>query len=296
MCTSKGCDRASIHGSGRCPRHLFHSLLSDRQENTAADLRLLRQEYDSATKKIWNFPPSYNTIYYRMEEIQQAKRPGPDLVILDTEFSPTSKQLWEISIIERVSGKTLINTTVAHANGLDHRRTGEFPFITWLSRSKATAVYSSSRLSDITHFNVHEIASKLQQAGITPNTIFLVWHVSKADLSMTRQLLESAGYFDILPSNENCIPFIHLVRPNLSGGSARLSRFPLALDVLFPIMYPQHSLIGLNHQALVDCQQTRLVCMAFDELCRPIEERRKGWQHDEIERPGQKSRLLQTSM
>jgi hypothetical protein len=161
--------------------------------------------------------------------------------------------------------------------------------MTWLSRSKAAAVYSSSRPSGITRFNVHEIASKLRRAGITPDTIFLVWHVSKADLSMLRHLLESAGYFHILPSNENCMPFIHLVRANLVEGSSRLTRIPLALEVLFPIVSPRHSLIGLNHQALVDCQQTRLVCIAFDELCRPIAERGQGWQRDTIERLGQKS-------
>jgi len=47
-------------------------------------------------------------------------------------------------------------------------------------------------------------------------------------------------------------------------------------------MYPRHQLIGLNHQALVDCEQTRLVCMAFDELCRPIEERGEDWQSDTV--------------
>lgn len=54
-------------------------------------------------------------------------------------------------------------------------------------------------------------------------------------------------------------------------------------------MYPRHSLVGLNHQALVDCQQTLLVCMAFDELCRPIEERGEQWRPDTVAMAPQRS-------
>lgn len=289
ICTFEDCDRASFNRSGRCPQHLFNSLRKAHQKKTTLDLRLLQQKFNSAAQKTWSFPPRYNTVCHRMEEICQEQRPGSDLVIMDTEFSPTSTQLWELAIIERVSGKTLINTTIEHKDGLNHNMNGEFPFMTWMSRSKAAAVYSSSRISGISRFNVHEVASKLQQAGITPDTIFLVWHTSRADLSILRQFLESAGYFNILPSDENCIPFIHLLRTNLSEGSSRLNRFPLTLEVLFPTIYPRHSLIGLNHQALVDCQQTRLVCIAFDELCRPVEERGKEWQPDAMERSAQTS-------
>lgn len=52
-------------------------------------------------------------------------------------------------------------------------------------------------------------------------------------------------------------------------------------------MYPRHGLVGLNHQALVDCQQTRLVCMAYEELCRPIAERGREWQPNMVPTSGQ---------
>ena len=38
------------------------------------------------------------------------------------EFSPASRQLWEFAMIEGISGKILINTCVAHEDGLDHGR------------------------------------------------------------------------------------------------------------------------------------------------------------------------------
>jgi hypothetical protein len=78
---------------------------------------------------------------------------------------------------------------------------------------------------------------------------------------------------------------------NLSEGPPGRKSFPLGLEELFPIMYPRHQLIGLNHQALIDCQQTRLVCTAFDELCKPIGERSMEWQPDTIASSAQMSIL-----
>ncbi|KAI0906095.1 hypothetical protein F4823DRAFT_608604 [Ustulina deusta] len=65
----------------------------------------------------------------------------------------------------------------------------------------------------------------------------------------------------------------------------------MGLEVLFSIMYPRHHLIGLNHQALVHCQQTRLVYVGFNELCKPVEERGEERQPETIARSSQKSVL-----
>ncbi|KAM6533557.1 hypothetical protein FALCPG4_006530 [Fusarium falciforme] len=66
--------------------------------------------------------------------------------------------------------------------------------------------------------------------------------------------------------------------------------FPLALEFLFPLLYPRHHLIGLNHRTLEDCLQTRLLSIAFDELCRPAAEREGGW------RPENFVKIAQTSL
>jgi hypothetical protein len=44
-------------------------------------------------------------------------------------------------------------------------------------------------------------------------------------------------------------------------------RLPLKLDVIFPLLFPRHALIGKNHRALVDAQQLRLVTMKLEEFC-----------------------------
>ncbi len=68
----------------------------------------------------WSCLAKYDIVRQRTIEIQQGKRPGSDLVLLDTEFSPVSLQLWEFSTVEKVSGTCLIDTCVKHKNGLNH--------------------------------------------------------------------------------------------------------------------------------------------------------------------------------
>jgi hypothetical protein len=106
-------------------------------------------------------------------------------------------------------------------------------------------------------------------------------------------LRQLAGYADILPPDENCNPLIQIFRlnfPEIKDPANRRSKsFPLALEVLFPVIFPRRSLIGLNHQALVDSQQTKLVLQAAIELPKPVKERGKGWNPERITRNSQTS-------
>ena len=212
-------------------------------------------------------------------------------MILDTEFSPASSQIWEFAFIERVSGRILVNTIVNHEKGVQHDGLIDQSDLQWVSKLKGDEVYNLSRASNIGRLNVHEIASKMQAASITPNTIVLVYHKSAYDLRVLRQFLESAGYSGILSSNENCIPLLQLLRPNLQEVSPGGVKVSLVLEHLFLIMYPRSKLVGHNHQALIDCQQTRLVLMAFDKLCKPIEDRGEEWNPGTVSRPNTASVL-----
>ena len=152
----------------------------------------------------WVASPTYDVVRQRLSDIRDGKRPGSDLVILDDEYSFASKQLWEFSLIERVSGNVLINTTIVHQDGLDHTPVGSRYVKMW-SKIQAMKVFSSRR-QNIDSMTVHQVAQKLKQTGIHPGTIILVWAVNIGDLRILRNFLESAGYFDILPPDENCIP------------------------------------------------------------------------------------------
>jgi len=296
VCMSQDCKQLPIHAYSYCPTHLSNLLLDSRKKIPNHSITLLQEMFKSAIRKEWAFQPQYDIVRSRTEEILQGKRPGTDLIILDDEFSPSSQQLWEFAMIERVSGKILLNTTIDHQGALDHNTStgslaGSLPFWSQMSQSKAKEVYSSTRNAGLSHMNVHEVAFRLRQVGITQSTVILVYHATIFDLRLLRRFLESAGYFGYLPPDENCIPMVNILRPHMSDRMPSGRRFPLKLEVLFPLMFPRHSLVGLNHQALVDCQQTRLVCIAYEELCKPIAERGQEWRPDTVARSEQTSIL-----
>ncbi|KAM5356133.1 hypothetical protein ACJ41O_002779 [Fusarium nematophilum] len=84
----------------------------------------LRDLLSTAINREWSSPGRYNTLVRRrFDEIRNGSRPSSDLVVLDDESSIASLQLFEFCIIDRVFGKTLINTTIKHPYGLNHRQT-----------------------------------------------------------------------------------------------------------------------------------------------------------------------------
>src|SRR5271155_4838916 len=76
-----------------------------------------------------------------------------------------------------------------------------------------------------------EVVEIIIKAGITPKSIIVVWHTSSMDLDLLRELLESAGYFDILPPKANCIPVIHHFRPGLPRNPKTGKKVSCKLDV-----------------------------------------------------------------
>lgn len=130
--------------------------------------------------------------------------------------------------------------------------------------------------------NVHEVASELQKVGISKESVFLVYDQSKINLSILRKFLATGGCSDILPSNDNCIPLLQLLRHQQLPAPSDFEIFPLNLEIIFSFFYPRHKLCGCNHRALVDCQQTKLVLDKFDSLCNPVESRGSEWQPEEM--------------
>jgi hypothetical protein len=129
VCTTPDCIREPFHGYSHCPEHLSHQLLYSHNGRTKSQIELFRETFKVATRRQWTFPPRYEIVRSRMAEIAQGKRPGTDLIILDDEFSPASQQLWEFAMIEQVSGKVLINTTIDHGDAILHNTLEDsFPF------------------------------------------------------------------------------------------------------------------------------------------------------------------------
>src|SRR5436190_21856014 len=49
-----------------------------------------------------------------------------------------------------------------------------------------------------------EIAEMIIKAGVTPQSIIITWHVGYMDLVLLKELLEPAGYVNILASKPAC--------------------------------------------------------------------------------------------
>jgi len=282
MCEYRRCTKPTVHGSKGCEQHIL------KLKNTVGrkfDPRPVQEVFKSAAQEKWTCPPAYNVVLQLKQKISAGEQPGSRLVFLDNEFSIASGELWETSIIEVVSGDVLINTTIEHDQKLNHNG---IDFLSRMSYAQAKHIYSSSR-SGIERMNVHLVAARLKEVGICRETIILVWHTNTADLKILRNFLDSSGYSDIMPPDENCIPLINIIRSGLAR--VRKNLLPMKLEHLFPVMYPGHEYVGLNHAALIDCKQTRLVCEGFEQLCKPVEEREGKWRPENIAKPSQRSVL-----
>ena len=93
ICGYPDCDQVSFHKSGRCTKHLPDLLSQSRRKENSIDLRAARKILDSVVQQRWSFPPHYEIVHRRMKGIIVGKRPGSDVVILDDEFSPASRQI-----------------------------------------------------------------------------------------------------------------------------------------------------------------------------------------------------------
>lgn len=170
---------ASCHSDMRVRQLIkrFDSLKIDPKGGLGA----LTKTFSTAISKTWTCTKDYG------RRVRQPVRKGLDrkVVIIDNEFDPITHELYETAISDRVSGETLLNTLIAHTeetkSAVPSRRTqGEKVGI--ISQLWKKKVYGRSR--GLALLDVHQVAKRLQECGITPETIFLAWHVSCADLQI----------------------------------------------------------------------------------------------------------------
>ena len=281
-CRHRACLRPPFAGSLFCNTHLFRCVrdVPDHVGSTAVTsnsvpLDLLQETLKKALSRRWSCGP-FKDVLHRRERLSKGESSGVQVACLDLEFSPTTGKVFEIGICEYFTGKVLMDTAVEHGDRPASRalhqslavgRPTHHPFMEMMSRRIASKIYSSASKKFRGRLNVYEIASQLREAGITPQTIFLTWHQSTTDFIRLRDLLEQEGYTDILQSNERCFPMIPSFKKNLHRLPGN-KPFPVALEVLFPLLFPKHELVGRNHRALVDALQLRLVATVFEEQCK----------------------------
>lgn len=78
-------------------------------------------------------------------------------------------------------------------------------------------------------------------------------------------MLSRAGYQDILPPLENCIPITNHYTVGLPAPRKGRS-FSARLDQLLPLLFASHPLVGTNHNAEPDIAMLRLMVLLLIEL------------------------------
>jgi hypothetical protein len=86
------------------------------------DLAKLGDEFATAASERWSYPLQYARYESAVRKpVRDMRRNGTHtgprkFVIIDTEFNPTTRELYETAIIDRVTGEVLINTVIRHTD------------------------------------------------------------------------------------------------------------------------------------------------------------------------------------
>lgn len=231
-------------------------------------------------RRKWSTSPRFNRVVTQLEKIQAGDAPESSLLILDLEYFAGTRKVHEVALGELNSGEIRVNARVDHECAVEELL--RKPDGTALDGNGLSFAMSCIRsvygVRDPRHCpgkkTVKEIAEMIIKAGVTPQSIIVTWHVGYMDLVLLKELLEPAGYVNILPPTRNCIPMIpeyweNLPR-NIKTGKRQQSA---ALDVLFPVLFAGHKLVGENHRAMPDAQMLRLMALLLVQLRRSTQKR-----------------------
>ncbi|MCJ1250471.1 hypothetical protein MMC30_007699 [Trapelia coarctata] len=210
--------------------NLFHTGFATKSATGAistVDLSRLGE----ALQRQWTNNADFDHVKRLQTSIANHKLPEAMLVTVDIEFSSVSREIFEIGITTIKSGKVLFDSRIQHDCSNEELISPKGSTLSLTQKQKflgfATlkSVYGNDQSKCIGLQNVHQIAAKLQEAGITAETTL----------------------------------------PRSSMGKL----FSTRLDVLFPILFAGHELVGRNHHALRDAQQLRLMALLLIELRKP---------------------------
>ncbi|RSL47682.1 hypothetical protein CEP53_009844 [Fusarium sp. AF-6] len=184
----------------RARRLIRQALTEDRKmQRTDSKAFIDLEKLGAALGRKWPTYPGFQSVVDQLQKVRDGRDAGVSLLTLDTEFISTSRRILEVAVGE-LHSEELLKKPDGRPMSINAQR------ISFESLRKVYGSTGQERCSG--KKTAREIAETLQRAGVTQTSIILVWHTSTFDLTILRELLESAGYRDILPSEENCIPVI----------------------------------------------------------------------------------------
>jgi hypothetical protein len=190
------------------------------------------------------------------------------LRFLDLEYSPVTRRVHEVGMCDAIGNVTI--DSITRLSDAELKRTSSSNIsnlgnIIATLHSNAIAHHQHSQAA----MDAHQIATRLREEGVSPETTVIVWATNWSDLRCLREWLEAEGYSGILPPDSHCVTMVQPFQDNL-GKLPNGKRFPTSLPVLFPLLYgTSHELYGRNHHALADTLQLHLMFQALKQLCLP---------------------------
>jgi hypothetical protein len=106
-----------------------------------------------------------------------------------------------------------------------------------------------------------EIIQILKAAGMNEHSFLVDWSMSSYDWHALKRLIISAGNSDtaVLPLYSNSWRLLQEWKRNMPGISC-------SLDKIFPLIFPNSKLIGLNHRSLPDIQMLVMLAQKFFDI------------------------------
>jgi hypothetical protein len=221
----------------------------------------------AALRRQWRTKPEFEQVKAQLAQDESS------ILILGLEFSQVLRKVFEVALGQLKAGKVLLDNRIHHDCTNTELLTppnGQTIGSTTLSILLGTLdnVYGSSDRRECSGLGTAaEIADMIIEAGVTPKSVIVVCHQSTTDLDLLRELLESAGYYNVLPPKANCITMI----PQFREGLPR--KFTAKIDILFPLLFAGHHLVGANHRAGPDIKMLRLMTLLLIQLQKPPAER-----------------------
>lgn len=127
---------------------------------------------------------------------------------------------------------------------------------------------------DYWHYNKHCLsgvrltprlaAEIIKYCGVTPKYFLIVWHRNRLDVSVLRDFLSKAGYYNVLPGKDHIIRLPYLFKHNLDLPDG----IPYSLELLFGSFFRENSLRFTHHDALIDSKKAALMTVLAEKLCK----------------------------
>lgn len=285
-CSHKTCFDKIWRTAKFCKKHFDRYY----EQTPKVNLPEMRNVIAEALPKTWESTPAMDKMLQLMASCHADPNRRENLMFLDLEFWLNGGRIYELAICNAF-GEKIIDCHPLMTDDEEASLRSLF-FETTLTEAvrvpqDATIGSAKKKLESVcldNFLDVHQVAKKLREQGVSPQTTFVAWGTTKLDMTLLRRWLEAGGYDDILPEGEDCVLLpLYTFRDTFKRLGLKVAgkTVPCELELLFPaILGLAHPLTFKNHHALIDTFQLWLVTKALLELLKKPSERTPNWLKD----------------